>query len=418
MRTMKSYKFLALVLFALLLTYAAPLAQAQTYKVLHTFGGSPDGQGPLGTLVLDAAGNLYGATTKGGSGYCADGEPSCGTVFMLSHSGEEVGVFSFSGHGGTFPEAGLFRDAAGNLYGTTGVGGAGTYSCGGPGCGTAFELDKKGTELRYYSFTGQPDGYDPMAPLIEVTGRGGLYGTTYGGGTGNLGTVYRINSRGEETVLYSFEGGVLGGNPLGITADSNGNLYGITLYGGSSSKYSDLGFGTAYALDKAGKFKLLYDFGGAVGANPESGLVFDSEGNLYGVAEFGGNSSGCLGGCGTVFELSPQSKGIWSGRALYTFSGGADGAYPMGALVFDALGNLYGTTPAGGAYGQGTVFKLDPSGNETVLYSFTGGADGGEPFGGVIFDAAGNLYGTTSYGGYTFSCDPPFGCGVVFELTP
>ena len=180
-------------------------------------------------------------------------------------------------------------------------------------------------------------------------------------------------------------------------------------------------FGTAYKLDTAGHLTVLYRFGGGVGAYPVSPLIPDSQGNLYGTAESGGSSEGCdFSGCGTVFELSPKN-GTWSGRALYAFCllpGCTDGEQPGGSLVRDASGNLYGVTSYGGAYGWGTVFKLDSSGNETVLYSFTGGSDGADPSGGLIMDASGNLYGVAFSGGDT-SCNVQMsGRGVVFELTP
>ena len=419
MRSMKSSNPLAPILFALL-TCVSQLASAQTFNVLHTFTGSPnDGDGPVGTLVRDAEGNLYGVTDVGGSGIC--GDYSCGTAFMLDKTGEEVGVFSFNGQDGLSPEAGLFRDAAGNLYGTTAGGGAKCPSGLPSGCGTVFALNNRGNKIRNYSFGGQPDGASPEAPVIKVSGS--LYGTTEGGGSSDFGTVYRVNVNGRETVLYSFKGGSKGCLPHGgVTADANGNLYGATLAGGSGGCYRNAGAGVAYELDTEGKFSVLFTFGGAVGANPYSPLVFDSQGNLYGTAQSGGSNI-----YGTVFELSPQSNGTWSGSALYSFCqlpNCADGRMPLGPLARDALGNLYGTTYYGGAYnncfgglGCGVIFKIDTSGNESVLHNFTGGSDGASPGSGLIIDAAGNLYGVVGEGGDA-SCDPPYGCGVVFELTP
>jgi uncharacterized repeat protein (TIGR03803 family) len=417
MRLIKSYIF-ASFFGALLVTC---VARAQTFKVLHTFTGAPnDGEAPLGTLVRDAAGNLYGTTELGGSRTC--GQFSCGTVFMLNNSGEEVGVFSFNGQNGTFPVAGVFRDASGNLYGTTQQGGAHSCNNDPPGCGTVFQLNKAGTKIRYYSFAGS-NGEFPDSTPVEVSGS--LYGTTSIGGSRGFGTVYRINSLGKESVLHSFKGESDGCDPEpGITTDSKGNLYGVAYRGGFSSGCN--GDGTAYELDTAGNFTVLYKFIGAVGANPES-LILDSQGNLYGTAVNGGSSEECSGGCGTVFELSPQN-GTWSGRSLYSFCSlplCADGQDPRGPLVLDNAGNIYGVTTAGGGYtncgsglGCGTIFKIDPSGNETVLYNFTGGLDGANPFGGLIMDASGNLYGTTTVGG-DLSCDTlQGGCGVVFELTP
>lgn len=415
MHSMKSCKFLAPILFALLLTCASPLAQAQTYKVLHTFTGYPsDGDEPRGTLVRDGLGNLYGTTAIGGSGNC-NLSPGCGTVFMLNRGGEELGIFSFSNEDGRLPYAGLFRDRAGNLYGTTAAGGV---ECpGNEGCGTVFQLNKTGNKIRNYSFAGQPDGANPEAPVIEVSGS--LYSTTARGGPLDYGTVYRISPNGEETVVYNFEGSK-GCLPYGgITADAKGNLYGAT---SSSGPRCLRNVGVAYELDTERNFKVLFTFNSVVGWDPLSPLIFDSQGNLYGTAESGGSNL-----YGTVFELSPQSNGTWSGTALYSFCqlpNCADGRMPLGSLVRDAAGNVYGTTFYGGMYnnclsgiGCGVIFKLDTSGNETVLHNFTGGSDGAFPEARLIMDASGNLYGVASQGGDA-SCAPPYGCGVVFELTP
>lgn len=424
MRSMTSCKFH--VLFVLLLTCASMLASAQTLKVLYAFRGGPgDGQDPVGTLARDDAGNLYGVTTEGGTGICDPLGLSCGTLFMVSASGKEVGKFNFDSADGGLPEAGVLRDADGNLYGTTLAGGIGCAD--NPyGCGMVYEVNKTGSKIRDYNFGGLPDGDYPEAPVIRLSGN--LYSTTYGGGVYDRGTVFKINAAGEETVLYSFKGETDGCEPeAGVTADSKGNLYGVTSIGGIGGCGYDNGYGTAYELDKAGNLSVLYTFAVAVGEYPAGSLIFDPQGNLYGTAGFGGNGEGCVL-CGTVFELSPGDNGTWSGRALYLFCslpGCADGAEPVGPLVRDASGNLYGTTLYGGATqncdgeqgGCGVIFKLDPSGNETVLYSFTGGSDGAYPGGGLIMDASGNLYGVTEGGGDT-SCNPPLGCGVVFELTP
>jgi len=403
MRSGKPYKSLAPGLLALLLTCASLPTQAQTYKVLHTFAGSPkDGQWPLGVLVRDAAGNLYGTTEDGGSGIC--GEFSCGTIFMLNKSGNEVGVFSFNEPDGTFPVAGLFRDSAGSLYGTTLQGGVHSCENDPPGCGTVFQLNKTGNKLRYYSFDGRNGEAPGSTPVILS---GSLYGTTYEGGNINFGTLYKINGLGKETVLHKFNDGD-GCGPSALIADPKGNLYGVT-------NVPSCGSGTLFELDTAGNFTTLLLFGGVAGAIPQS-LIFDSQGNLYGTALEGGSN-----GDGTVFELSSQN-GIWSGHALYSFCSlplCVDGKSPRGQLVRDNAGNIYGVTADGGASDNGTIFKIDPSGNETVLHSFTGGSDGGNPFGGLISDASGNLYGAAEVGG-DISCPGALqlGCGVVFELTP
>jgi len=414
---------------ALLLASAvAPApAHAQTFTVLHTFRGSPtDGEAPLGPLIRDSAGNLYGVAIEGGTGKC--GQSGCGMVFALNGTGKELGGFSFNGKNGQYPSGGLLRDSAGNFYGTTEQGGQTTEACGGArggGCGVAYQLTKTGKEA-LYKFQGTPDGDGPAALLTEDAA-GNLYGTTFYGGAKSFGTVFKIDAKGKETVLYSFTDSSDGCFPdHGVVLDSAGNLYGVTFDGGFGGSCNS-GFGTVYKLDTTGSLTVLHTFSGGDGANPSSALIFDSEGNLYGTTGNGGSSGGCgLGGCGTLFELSPQEDGTWSEVVLYSFCSASecvDGEEPLGPLVRDASGNLYGTTYFGGAHrscndeGCGTVFKVDISANETVLYSFTGGADGAFPSAGLALDTSGNLYGVAEEGGDT-ACFAPYGCGVVFELAP
>ena len=243
-----------------------------------------------------------------------------------------------------------------------------------------------------------------------------------------IGTVFKIDTNGKETILHSFAGPPDGGGTRalsyeGVIRDAAGNLYGVTSRGGA------FGAGVVYEVDAAGKETLLYSFtGGADGSDPDSVLLLDSQENLYGTTAAGGNSE-CGGtGCGVVFELSPQSGGTWAETVLYTFcslSSCADGEEPgVGPLVRDSAGNLYGTTTRGGAYRNcngeacGVVFKLDTTGKETVLHSFTGGVDGAIPEVGLTIDGTGNLYGAT-YGGGDLNCQPKFGgCGVVFRVAP
>jgi uncharacterized repeat protein (TIGR03803 family) len=393
-------------------------APAQTFTVLHTFKGAPtDGEAPLGALVRDAAGNLYGTTVEGGAGRC--GNFNCGTAFMLNKTGKELGVFSFDGKDGQFPSAGLFRDAAGNLYGTTDQGGANCYAMGFSGCGTVFRLNNTGTEIRNYSFKGTPDGYFPGSPVVQAGGS--LYGTASAGGIDDLGAVFKIDERGTEAILYSFTGGSDGCDPdPGVIPDAAGNLYGVASDGGIG--FCNSGLGTVYELDATGKLTVLHAFAGEDGANPDSRLLFDAQGNLYGTTQNGGSSSECGStGCGVVFEVSPQQGGEWSEAVLYSFCslpGCADGERPLtGPVVRDAAGNIYGTTYFGGTYGNGVLFKLAPGGLETVLHSFSGGADGANPIGGLVTDGKGNLYGTAEQGG-DVACNPPHGCGVVFQLAP
>ncbi|MFZ0283800.1 MAG: choice-of-anchor tandem repeat GloVer-containing protein, partial [Terriglobales bacterium] len=318
------------------------LDTAGNETVLHSFGETGrDGQVPYyGYLVRDGAGNLYGTTSYGGA-------HGAGTIFRVSASGKEV-VFSFSGANGGFPFAGLVADAAGNFYGTTYVRGSG---CPPYGCGTVFEVTSKGKETVLHSFMGAPDGDNPFADLV-LDSAGNLYGTTATGGFG-AGTVFKLDPSGAETVLYSFTGGPDGGLPFaGLVRDSAGNLYGTTLIGGTS------GVGTVFKLDSTGMETVLYNFcsqsGCADGSQPYASLVRDSAGNLYGTTYGGGSNDG-----GTVFRLDKTGKET----VLHSFcslSGCADGGFPYAGLVGDSSGNLYGTTSNFGAYAWGTVFEITP----------------------------------------------------------
>lgn len=396
---------------------ATPSARAQTYKVLHSFTAGTDGATAQAGLVRDAAGNLYSTTSLGG----AYGN---GTVFKVDKTGAETVLYNFTGGtDGGFPSGALVRDAAGNLYGTTVSGGTGTSCLGGTAsCGTVFKLDATGIETVLYSFTGPPDGGNPSAGLLRDAA-GNLYGTSaYGGyllacfSSSGCGTVFKLDSTGTETLLHRFSIGD-GAFPLsGLIPDAAGNLYATTYSGGAYD------YGTVFRLDRiTSKLTVLYSFNlGPNGANPGSGLIRDAADNLYGTTAYGGDLLACSGGCGTVFKL--DSAGTET--VLYSFTGGTDGANPVAGLVRDAAGNLYGTAPSGGdascslsfSIGCGTVFKLDTTGTETVLHTFTG-KDGAGPYASLIRDGSGNLYGTTLSGGDT-SCDLPYGCGVVFGLKP
>jgi uncharacterized repeat protein (TIGR03803 family) len=255
---------------------------------------------------------------------------------------------------------------------------------------------------------------------------GNLYGTTYLGGMNGLGAVFKIDAAGKETVLYNFTGGSDGCAPdPGVILDSAGNLYGVTSDGGAG--FCNSGYGVVFEVDTAGDETVLHTFGGSDGANPFSALLLDSKGNLYGTTANGGTSDVCDGGCGAVYELSPQSGGGWSETVLHSFcslSGCVDGEKPLfGPLAKDAAGNLYGTTTFGGTSrcngsGCGVVFKLDPTGKETVLHDFTGGSDGAFPEVGLALDGAGNLYGAATSGG-DLNCHAKYGgCGVIFKIIP
>ena len=332
--------------------------RAGTYNILHLFTWA---KGPIGNLIFDTAGNLYGTTGGGGSAKCDHG---CGTVWTLARNPKGTWTVSilhaFDGADGALPYAGVIFDAAGNLYGTTLYGGAfSTRTCP-DGCGVVFKLapnpDGTWTESVLHSFTGGADGEEPSAGVIFDTA-GNLYGTTGGGGAHSYGVVFKLAPSSDgtwtESVLYSFTGGADGGQP-------------------------------------------------------QAGVIFDAAGNLYGTTFY----DGAYGYYGVVFKLTPSPDGTWTESVLHSFTGGADGCFPLAGLIFDAAGNLYGTTYQGGADGYGVVFKLKPSSSgwsETVLHTFIG--FGRDPAGGVIFDPGGNLYGTAGNGNHAFDF------GLVFEIT-
>lgn len=306
-----------------------------------------------------------------------------------------VSLYSFLGPpDGANPQGSLVQDASGNLYGTTSAGGVAA------GYGTIFKLDTTGQETVLYSFTGTPDGASPLAGLVQDAA-GNFYGTTSAGGTTGDGTVFKLDSTGKETILYSFTGTPDGASPQGnLIEDTAGNFYGTTSGGGAT------GNGTIFKLDTTGKETILYSFTNTPdGADPVAGLVQDASGNFYGTTAIGGASSG-----GTVFKLDSSGKET----VLFSFAGGpGDGTNPRASLALDASGNLYGTTSDGGAggckrfersmitsaVGCGTVFKVDGAGNATLLYTLEGPPDGAFSVSSLLLAAGGNLYGTTSEGG-------------------
>jgi uncharacterized repeat protein (TIGR03803 family) len=326
--------------------------------------------------------------------------------------------FSFQGPSGFQPFAGVIQDAFGNLYGTTTYGGDPICNC-----GTVYKLRPSGKLTVLYAFTGNPDGATPYGGLIRGSS-GILFGTTTYGGAYGHGTVFSVSATGVETVLHSFAGGADGADPsAGVILDRAGNLFGATASGGDTSCLeSSTGCGTIYEIDRFGVETVLHSFTGLDGAFPSVSLVRDGAGNLYGTAPYGADLS-CSptsgNGCGTVFKLSPSGQLA----ILHTFTGAADGAEP-GNLILDPSGNLDGVAALGGqvscnsGIGCGVIFTITPAEDFTVLYAFTGGStDGSEPFGAVILDAAGNLFGTTEFGG-DLSCGvgESLGCGVVFVL--
>jgi len=365
---------------------------ARREKVLYTFTGGADGGAPTSGVILDSAGNLYGTTPNGGAGH--------GVVYKITPAGVESVLYTFQGMAdGGIPKAGLISDAAGNLYGTT--------SAGGSGAGVVYKLNPGGIETVLYTFKGGSDGSAPEAGVI-LDSAGNLYGTTHGGGAAGFGVIYEISPAGAETVLYSFPGGFNGSSPTtGVLRDSAGNIYG-TAGGGVD------GWGVVYVVYTNGNEAVLHSFsGGSDGLFPYGFLIQDSNGNLYGTASQGGAlTNACNSGCGIIYEVTPTAQET----ILYTFQVGTDGSSPLGGVVLDSAGNVYGTTSSGGGDVQaGTVFKVDPSGNETVLYTFAFGNDGAFPQSSLTLDSAGDLYGTTPEGGNNV-CTGLNGCGTIFKI--
>jgi len=409
-----------LAVFVVATLTTATLAAAQTVKVLHDLrnaGFAIGGYTPSGGLIFDTAGNLYGTTQNAGA-------YNGGTVYKLSPNGSggwtmtvlyNFDVFTKDGY---FPYSNVIFDAAGNLYGTTNSGGA--Y-----GKGTVFELSPGGSggwaEKLLHSFGNNNDGSDPTAGLI-LDASGNLYGTATLGGIYGGGIVFELRptSGGNwaEKVLHYFGKGTDGVYPEGgLVMDASGNLYGTTQDGGVYFG----GRGTAYELkpQAGGKWSeaVLHSFGNNVGGQdgeyPQTGLVFDAAGNLYGTTYQGGALLN-----GTVFELTPAGGGTWTETLLYQFNATnlSEGLLVSSGLILDSAGNFYGETAQGtGNTFYGSVFKLTPVGGgvwtETQLITFAKQSFGSLPEGGLILDSAGNLYGTTELGG-------PGGGGIVFEVTP
>jgi uncharacterized repeat protein (TIGR03803 family) len=379
---------------------------------LYSFTGGRDGSTPFSSVVFDLAGNLYGTTEVGGGGV--------GTVFELSPeengSWTETVLFRFppNGTSGTQPAAGMVFDAAGNLYGTTGAGGTGNG-------GTVFELKRQASgtwqEKVLYSFKmDNMDAHSPAYGALILDAVGDLYGATESGGVDDVGAIFELkqqaNGSWKEKVIFSFKAdGTVGSFPFGgLVIDPAGNLYGTTAQGGA------LGQGTVFELRRQanGVWKQIVLFSiGAEGRNPQAGLVFDGAGNLYGTTVRGGTFD-----AGTVFELKRQANGTWKEKVLHNFNQGTtDGGQPFfGPLILDASGNLYGTTIAGGSADSGTAFEVSPDGSggwtEKLLCSFGNSSmDGLFPEFALVLDVTGNLYGTTRAGG-------TFGMGTVFKIAP
>ncbi len=402
------------VLFCAAAAIASP-AQSVVFTTLANFDGANGANPGNMAFVLGTDGNFYGTTEAGGiyDSECVSG--SCGTVFRITREGALTTLYSFCAQpgclDGSFPIAGLVQGSDGNFYGTTELGGTGSWAA----YGTVFKISREGALTTLYSFCSQRncvDGLMPVSPLLQGTD-GNFYGTTVGGGAGNCpdmgcGTVFKITSSGALTTLYGFHGADGTEPDGGLVQGRDGNFYGTTHWGGSSAHP----WGTVFKISPAGALTTLYSFCSQPnctdGDQPLAGLVQASDGNFYGTTAHGGAS----GDHGTVFKITPAGELT----SLYSFCSQPncrDGDLPVAGLVQASDGNFYGTTYSGGSNsncsnGCGTVFKITPAGALTTLHSFNS-TDGANPYGGLVQAPNGFFYGTTSAGG-------SYGSGTVFRL--
>jgi uncharacterized repeat protein (TIGR03803 family) len=380
-----------------------------TYTNLYAFTSGLDGAAPWGGLVQGTDGNFYGTTAGGGIN-------GLGGVFSITSTGQCTRIFSFPGIEDSWgPEASLTIGSDGNFYGTTAAGGTNNW-------GGIFKISPGGYMTNLYFFTGGNDGATPNSALIQGND-GNFYGTTFQGGTNNLGTVFKIGTNGGLVSLYSFTGGNDGELPrAGLDQGTDGWFYGTTssgantsvmntgalvqgadgnFYGTASAGGADSS-GTVFKISASGSFSNLYSFtGGTDGGSPFAGLCLGSDGNFYGTAAYGGY------GVGTIFRINPANNQFTN---LYSFTAGDDGALPDAPLIEGNDGNYYSTVFYAGAYSYGTVFEISPNRTFTSLYSFTGGNDGSLPEATLVQGFDGNFYGTTVNGGIG-------GRGVVFCMS-
>ena len=399
----------------LILILITASARAQTYSVIHNFTGGSDGASPIAGVTVDAFGSLSGTASAGG-------RRGFGDVFRIARVGSEWRfdlLYTFLGNyqnDGERPYSRVVVGPDGALYGTTFGGGNGQGCPERYGCGTVFRVSPRDRatldpwqETMVYRF-GYSTGSSPGYGDLQFDAHGNLHGTTQNGGANLQGTVYQLAPNGSgwtENVVYSFAGSPDGSAPLGgLLMDAAGNLYGTTSAGGIGNG------GTVYQLNPSNSGwteSVLYDFQNSSGGTyPAGNLARLSSGTLFGATQLGGANDG-----GAIFELNPSLGGNWNFSVLFDFDGPTTGG-AWHTLIADGAGNFYGTTSNDGPDQQGSVFKLsfsDGNWTYTTLHSFTGGIDGGMPFGTPALDSEGKLYGTASTGG-------AYGYGVVFEITP
>ena len=395
--------------FASVVLFCAAMAIASSAQVLTTLASfdQTNGAYPQAALIQASDGNFYGTTWAGAAnGNCTVG---CGSIFKITPSGTLTTLYVFCSQlncaDGVNPKAALVQGSDGNFYGTTETGGTG--NCSG-GCGTVFKITPQGALTTLHSFN-VTDGFEPEAGLVQAID-GNFYGTTSGGGTNSIGTVFKITPSGTLTTLYSFAGAD-GYSPYGgLVQASDGNFYGTTQEGPGTSLN-----GTVFKMTPEGALTTLHVFAGypTDGSASNAALVQAVDGNLYGTTVYGGASNNCVGGCGTVFQITLGG----TLTTLHSFDL-TDGYRPYAGLVQTSDGNFHGTTFYGGsssncgANGCGTVFQMTPSGTLATEYSFcsqSGCPDGKGPYGGVVQGSDGNLYGTTDQGGAN-------AYGTVFRL--
>ncbi|HEY7099848.1 MAG TPA: choice-of-anchor tandem repeat GloVer-containing protein [Terriglobales bacterium] len=398
---MGSFKGNALRIFAVIALLVCAAWAAPTTQVIYSFAGDEDGEYTDTDLILDSAGNIYGTSVLGG-------EFGTGSVFQLSPSGNtwvHTVLYSFTGQAdGGQPYKGVTMDAAGNLYGSAVIGGK-FGACPEDGCGVVYKLTNNGgswTQTVIHAFNGN-DGYGPGQGLTFDTA-GNLYGMTATGGQYGLGVIYQLRPQQDGTwklrVIHHFTGGNDGssGSAGRLLLDASGSLFGVATTGGANGK------GTAFRLtptqNDRWNFTTLYAFQGQPDAGfPYGALVGDPAGNLYGTTYWDGANN-----LGSVYQLSPGPGGKWRERVLYSFKGGRDGNSSISNLVIDKRGRLYGTTSEGGAgCSCGVIFRVAKDANgvwkETIAYRFQGAPDAGFAYNGMVADSSGNMFGATVHGG-------------------
>jgi uncharacterized repeat protein (TIGR03803 family) len=402
--------------------FSAGASSASKEKVIYSFQGGADGAAPMSDLSLDKEGNLYGTTSQGGPG--CNGYDGCGTVFELENTAngwKEKVLYRFAGgQDGFEPVGGVILDNSGNLYGTTASGGS-------SGAGTVFKLapNSKGgwtkSILFSFEFGNSSTGMFPTADLV-FDARGNLYGTASRGGSGGTscytsgcGAVFELTPQSDgswtETTIHIFGVPPNGSTPAsGVVLDSEGNLYGATVYGGNGPCFQGCGMVYEFTPNSTGGWTetVIYNFapGGGLGSHPSSEIFLGKAGHMFGMTYAGGD------GFGAIYELHSQQNG-WQQSVPHIFYGDpGDGAHPTGGLVTDTEGDLFGATP------DGKVFELKHSRSgweEVILHAFTGPPDGANPAAGLVADSHNHLYGTTQYGGTGTGCNR--GCGTVYEVT-